>query len=150
MKLRKKHSQNPPIKPISNHHFYAFVQFKSAFPCFSHFFSHLFPSPTATIHRPWSQELKALLQRERHDHAVELGQLIERLRDQERRRPGLPMLGAMGWGWGDWTVVTVVYRWVIHHGIMPHSSFIRSSFPNCTNVIFFGRCNTDGCGYRWI
>jgi len=79
-----------------------------------------FFSPTATIHCPWSQELKALLQRERHDHAVELGQLIERLRDQERRSagpagPGLPMLGAMGWGWGDWTVVTVVYRWVIHH-----------------------------------
>lgn len=28
-------------------------------------------------------ELKALLQRERHDHAVEVGQLLARLRDQE-------------------------------------------------------------------
>eukprot|EP00913_Durusdinium_trenchii_P010228 g9589.t1 len=31
------------------------------------------------------EELKALLQRERHDHAVEVGQLLARLRDQELR-----------------------------------------------------------------
>ena len=72
----------------------------SGFHAFPTFFLTFFP--TATIHRR-SQELKALLQRERHDHAVELGQLIERLRDQERRSAGaagagLPMLGAMGMG----------------------------------------------------
>ena len=31
-----------------------------------------------------------MLQRERHDHAVELGQLVEKLRDQERLRQRVP------------------------------------------------------------